>query len=97
MFNDNDEDENMCVVLDPIWRATVLEWINRNDVNWDVKTVYIDCSEELQEERLEKRWDVIWEIKKRKKDLKWFHPTPNCLIISANTSTSTFADIIENM
>ena len=84
---------NLCVILDPVWRAQVMEALNRIWIEYETYYIYID--EETQIERLRKRWDSSEEISKRKRDFNWFHPTNKCVRLNGKLDAKTLADIIE--
>lgn len=88
---------SVCIVLDPVWRSQVLEKIARERLDYEVTTVFLDISKELQTERLAKRWDSKEEIAKRLEDFKWFHPTRNCLVLDWGIESSKLADIIDGI
>ena len=95
IFKDDDSQEDMCVVLDPIWRATVLEKVVRWELECNLTTVYLDCSKDLQRKRLEERWDSVLEIRNRTKDSEWFHSIPWDLILISDFTVEEIADKIE--
>ena len=91
-----DYKKNMTIIVDPVWRAAIMEKLNRKWI--DYRTLYIDIWEEEQMKRLVDRYKWNEElISQRKLDLGWFHPTPNCTIVSWTTSVDTLADIVENL
>jgi len=87
---------NTCIVLDPVGREQVLEKISRENLDIVVDTFYLDCSKELQLQRLVNRWDTEEEIKKRKKDFEWFSPSWRDMVIDWSWSPKLLADIIVN-
>lgn len=89
-------DWNISIIVDPIWRAMIMEKFNREWIAY--KTLYIDISEEEQLKRLNDRYKWNEElITQRKLDRWWFHPTPNCTVVDWTTSLKTLADIVENL
>lgn len=86
--------ENICIILDPIGRSQLMERLTRECVPFE--TYYIYISQELQEDRLSKRWDKQEEIIKRRKDFNWFHPTNNCVRINGDLPINEIADFIIN-
>lgn len=101
IFNDNfywvsntlTQNNKYIIILDPIWRAQVMEKLARK---WQKPiTFYLWIDESIQYDRLNKRWTTIEEINERMKDNLWFHPTPDCIHLDWNWSIKTLADIIE--
>lgn len=86
--------ENICIILDPIGRSQLMERLTREGVPFE--TYYIYITQELQEDRLTKRWDKQEEIIKRRKDFNWFHPTNNCVRINGDLPINEIADFIIN-
>lgn len=66
--------ENVCLVLDPIGREQVLEKLSREFEDINLVCVYLDIPRETQEQRLKVRWDSQEEIDKRIEDFNWFCP-----------------------
>lgn len=87
---------NVCIVLDPVWRSQVLEKVAREWLKYEVETIYIDISEDIQELRLKNRWDLEDQIERRKSDFKWFAPTSKCKVVDWLIHPSILADNIEN-
>ena len=86
---------DVCIVLDPIGRSQVLEYFTRRWI--EVETYYLEITNELQEERLENRWDNEKQILSRKRDFKWFSPTNKCKRLNGKEDPDVLADIIENV
>ena len=84
---------NLVVILDPVWRAQVMEVLTRLWIEYE--TYYFNINEETQVNRFRNRWDSSEEISKRKKDFNWFHPTNKCKVLNWNLSIETLANIIE--
>lgn len=83
-----------CIVVDPVGRAQIMENFIRR---WyTIETYYMECSEQLQFERLTKRGDYEKDILLRKNDFKWYSPTNRCIRLSGKKDPSELADFIEN-
>lgn len=78
----NNLGNDLCIILDPVWRAQVMEKLSRENI--EIIDVYINISPELQRERLENRWDWEDEVIKRSNDFKWFHPTDKSIILDGS-------------
>lgn len=74
-------DENMCIVLDPVWLEQVKEKMTRLYPEVKLVCIYLEINEEVQRERLEKRWDDEEKIKERMKDNKWFSPSKKSVVL----------------
>ena len=83
---------NVCIILDPIWRAMASEYFIRNNISFE--TIFLDCDLELQQTRLLKRWDNEEEIKKRTKDFSWFYPTNKCKVLEWRIDTNLLYKLI---
>lgn len=86
--------ENVCIILDPIGRSQVMEYLSRKWIPYD--TYYLRITPKLQEERLYDRWDDDEEVYKRKRDFEWFHPTPKCKIIDWALPVERVIELILN-
>lgn len=86
-------DRNLVVILDPAWRAQVMEVLTRLWIEYETYYIFIDL--ETQVERLRRRWDSSEEISKRKRDFDWFYPTNKCIRINGKLDANVLADIIE--
>ena len=87
---------NLCMIVDPIWKAQILAKKARWELDeYDIDTYFIEISKELQLERLENRWDSEDEIEKRKTDFIWFSPLAWDMILNWNWGVSLLADIID--
>lgn len=88
------EDKKCIVILDPIWRAQVMEKAAR--LWWKVITFYLDVNKEEQIKRLtvDRPTDKAT-LEKRLKDNLRFWPTDKCILLNWETSIKTNADIIE--
>lgn len=87
-------DKDLIVILDPVWRAQVMEALTRMWVPFETYFIHID--ENTQLDRLSNRWDAEEEIIKRKRDFDWFHLTNKCVRLNGKLDAKTLADIIEN-
>lgn len=81
------DENNAVVVLDPIGRSQAIEYIKRNNLPIDIYTFYIEIWNKEQVDRLEKRWDSVIDIEKRKRDFDIFYPTPKCTILDWTKET----------
>ena len=88
------EDANYCIILDPIWRAQVMNTLSYKGISYE--TFYIDIDPEEQLKRLRKRGDTEEQIKLRLNDFKWFHPTPGCVLLNWETKVETNVSCIIN-
>ena len=80
---------DVCVILDWIGREQVHQKvINGILEKYELFFVYMNISEEVQKERLLKRWDSSEEVIKRKKDFEWFFPSPKSVIMNWEEDTS---------
>lgn len=82
------------IIVDPIWRGQIIEKVYREKLPYKIKTVFLEIDKKTQRERLNKRWDIEEEIKKRALDFNFFYPTPNCLILDWNLNTN---ELIEQL
>lgn len=89
-------DNDICIVLDPNWREQVLQKMARIEHNYDIKCVYLDIDETLQEKRLTKRWDSKENIAIRKNDFKFFSPSSKSTILDWWENTNILTDKIIN-
>lgn len=87
------KDKNICIILDPVWRATVEEYFSRAWI--EVETYYIRIPKEVQEERLYSRGDSDEEVERRKRDYKWFSPTSRCVILDWRKPIENLVEQIE--
>ena len=85
---------DICIILDPIGRSQVLEHFTRRWIS--VESYYIEITQELQLERLNKRGDNDKQILMRKRDFKWFSPTNKCKRLNGKEDPDVLADIIES-
>lgn len=80
---------NVVIVVDPIWRIQLIEYLNRVWIKY--RTYFLEISKQTQRERLLNRWDSIEEINKRENDFKWFSPTNNCNILDWELDTKVLS------
>ena len=85
---------DVCIVLDPIGREQVLEKLTRTYPDVKPICIYLDLAEELQQSRLQKRWDSDEQITARKRDNKWFSPSRDSVILNADNNVEALADEI---
>jgi len=84
---------NVCIVLDPIGRAQVMEKMARA---WlEVTTLYINIPTEVQRQRLEERGCSVNELRARQKDYAWFDKTKFCMDADWEEDVQLAADKIE--
>lgn len=91
-FNQSDK---VCVILDPNWRDQVLA--QRKDLDYDIISIYLDIPAEVQIQRLQKRWDSEENIRKRMKDLEFFKPNKNSIVMDWQLDSLVIADMIDEL
>ena len=89
--------ELITIIVDPIWRDQIMQKF----ANWEltdvenILCVFIDIWEDEQYRRLNWRRESIMEINKRKRDLAWFSPTRESLVINWELGTKILVKQIE--
>jgi len=88
------DDRNIILILDPVGREMASEFFVRKWIEFE--TYFLEITPEEQEKRMIYRWDRKDDIVKRKRDFKWFFPTPSCKILSWNNPVECLIKLIDN-